>query len=587
MSFAAAVVLLALQSAPPTAQADSESGLIVGQVIDADSGRPVRGAFVTLGGAVNINPAMPPRVLTGSDGRFVFRGLRAGNYGITATKSGFVDGAYGRLRPGGPTRPFPLADGQRTDTAVVRVWRQAALSGTVTDESGEALVRVRVQAYRQTAISGQRRYLPSGSTLTDDRGIYRIPNLIPGNYIVGAVARHVAMPVSLEARPGTSGLIQTRGAAYVLGEGNITPPPVRDGRLSNYPATFHPNAATGEAATVITLASGSDQGGVDLQVHPVATVSISGQVAGPDGPVPETTLRLVAEGTAEVTLDPDATATTTDRSGRFTFPAVPAGHYSLRLAPARSVPVAPASTGAPSPPALVWVDMPIAIGTEDIENLVVEALPGVRIGGRVQFEGRADRPTAAPTLSIEAADYGFPTVPGMTIVAVRADSSGEFVSPPLPGGRYYVRVRDSPSGWMFKSATSDGRDIVDTPVRVTSDLLNVTATFTNQWSGLRGIVQNRQGPDPSAAVLVFPTDTEAWGSSGANARRVRLLRTTASGEYSVNLPPGEYYVIAVSEAQSADWHDPALIDAASRAAVRLSIAEGERKSQTLTTRELR
>jgi hypothetical protein len=140
---------------------------------------------------------------------------------------------------------------------------------------------------------------------------------------------------------------------------------------------------------------------------------------------------------------------------------------------------------------------------------------------------------------------------------------------------------------MFKSATADGHDVADTPMSVSADALNVIVTFTDRWSGIRGIVQNAQGADPTAAVLIVPTDPDTWGSSGVSPRRVRLIRPAKTGEYSVNLPAGEYYVIAVPDAQTADWQDPVFLDAASRAAVRLSIAEGERKSQDLRTREMR
>ena len=66
------------------------TGLVVGQVVDAASGRPVAGAIVGISGGSNA----PSRVLTGSDGRFVFRDLGRAAYNITATKPGYADGAH-------------------------------------------------------------------------------------------------------------------------------------------------------------------------------------------------------------------------------------------------------------------------------------------------------------------------------------------------------------------------------------------------------------------------------------------------------------------------------------------------------------
>jgi len=243
---------------------------------------------------------------------------------------------------------------------------------------------------------------------------------------------------------------------------------------------------------------------------------------------------------------------------------------------------------APEVNTVVWTEAPLSVGIEDIENLSVEASPGLRIGGRIDFEGTGL--TQQPSLtsiqiSVEAAD-AIPGASGGGGIA-RVDRSGEFRSAPLAGGRYYVRVQNSPAGWMFKSATRDGRDIADTPLTLASDALNAVVTFTDRWSGLRGSVQSRRGSEVTAAVIVFPTDSDTWGSSGLSPRRVRRVRPGKSGEYSLNLPPGEYYVIAVPDADAADWQDPAFLDAASRAAARVNVAEGERKTQDLQTRELR
>jgi hypothetical protein len=588
------VIALALAIAlqvPGTPRGDSQSALIVGQVVDAESGRPANGAVVSLTGP----PAEAPhsRILTGDDGRFVYRNLRAGPYNIYANKAGYADGAYGRTRPAGPAASLVLMDGERIADIVIRMWRHAAISGTVVDEAGERLIGVRVQAYRRAMISGRRRFTPSGAATTDDRGIYRIGGLVPGDYIVGAVARPVVVPLSMVAElsnetsasraagigadGASSPLLRVGDAAYLLGGGTPTPPPSDDGRLSIYPPTFHPNAPSGDAASVVTVRSGSEHLSADIQLQPVPTVSVSGFVHGPDGPVTATVLRLAPADTAEVALDADATSTLSDRAGRFTFPVVPPGHYRLELLRG-GVPIQRGMSSSP-----LWAKVPISVGTEPIEDFGVEARPGVRIAGRVHFDGdlQSDPLRRGVTISIEGADSV-----ASSLVTVRADPSGEFISPPLAGGRYYVRVPDSPPGWMFRDATAAGRDVVDTPLDVMTDVGDVVITFTDRWSGVRGFVQNRQGPDPSAAVLIFPVDAGMWGSSGRNPRRMRLIRPGKTGEYSVNLPPGEYYVIAVPDDQAADWQDPRFLDAAGRAAARITIADGERRTRDLRTQQI-
>ena len=169
-----AVVLMIALQLPGGQTPDSRSGLVVGQVIDAATKRPVAGARIVLNGPPGPDGQFRPPVLTGTDGRFVFREMARGNYNVAAVKAGYVDGAYGRTRPGGSALPLSMSDGERRDDVVVRLWRQASISGAVRDESGEAQVGVQVRAYRRAAVGGKRRFVPAGSASTDDRGIYRI-----------------------------------------------------------------------------------------------------------------------------------------------------------------------------------------------------------------------------------------------------------------------------------------------------------------------------------------------------------------------------------------------------------------------------
>ncbi len=69
------VLLSALQMSQLSPPPQRGTGLVVGQVVDAGSGRPVAGAIVILGPPTSA----APRVLTGGDGRFVFRDLRRGD----------------------------------------------------------------------------------------------------------------------------------------------------------------------------------------------------------------------------------------------------------------------------------------------------------------------------------------------------------------------------------------------------------------------------------------------------------------------------------------------------------------------------
>src|SRR5262249_40587692 len=132
LAVAAIGVCLAAQDPAQRPAGDSKSALITGRVLEGDRGQPVAAAVVTLGRSGAPRPpagtgpgAAIPAVLTDSDGRFFFNALEAGTYVLTATKSGWVAGGYGRRRPGGTGFPITLREGERRGDLTIAIWRYA------------------------------------------------------------------------------------------------------------------------------------------------------------------------------------------------------------------------------------------------------------------------------------------------------------------------------------------------------------------------------------------------------------------------------------------------------------------------------
>ena len=438
---------------------------------------------------------------------------------------------------------MPLASDQRKTDVVGAHVEERRDRGTVTDEAGEPLVGVQMRALRRSIIGGRRRFATGGASaftnvMTDDRGMYRFTDMIPGEYMIAASAAQVAvaMPMARDSSsgarnlfelggpismPGTAGSIQIGDAAYRLGRGAPTPPPPAGGRFFVYPPTFYPSTVSAAQATTVTIAAGEERTGIDLHLQPVPTGRISGTLSGPDGPASMVTVRLVPAGSEDVSLGADIPAGVTDRSGAFLFPAVPPGQYTLRAY------VGPSTAPAAVVPDALFTHMPIAAAASDIDGIIAILQPGLRVSGHFVFEGVAERPSSARmpqvSLLIEPFDTGHSSAS-----FPRPDSSGHFRSDGHPPGKYFVRVAGSPNGWMFKSATLDGHDITDVPIELrTTDVTGVVLTFTDRWSGLGGVVRNaRNAPDPGATVLVFPTDIHLWSNFGSLpagcARRVPM-----------------------------------------------------------------
>jgi hypothetical protein len=398
-------------------------------------------------------------------------------------------------------------------------------------------------------------------------------------------------------------------------------PTINDGRTVNvFPTVWYPSAPTPSQATLITLGPGDHRANIDLRTTLTATKRISGTVTGPDGPVQWLSLRLVPAAlddvAAEVSTSLAASFNTamaaTDGNGAFTFLAVPPGQYIIRaLTTPRPLPEPPAAStvirtadgmsqsvvNAPRLPWLLskdptfWVSTPVSVGDEDVTDLTLTLQPALRVMGRVEFNGTAIPPTGnalrAIRLSLEPAEGR--TVWYPTAYQVQVSPTGEAYSAGLTAGRYLLRVETAPAGWTLKSAIAGGRDIADTPLVLdAADVNGLVVTFTDQPSRLTGTVRDDQSrPDDDAAVIVFPSDG-TWTNLGASARRLRLVRPSRAGLYTITgLPPGRYDVVAISDALVNQWQDPAFLKKLSSFATGVTIIDGQSQSIDLTTRAVR
>ena len=167
---------------PPT-----PTGRIMGRVLTADNGRPVKRARVFVNGA-----ELPGGrgALTDDKGTFDLAELPAGRYSVTVSKTGFVSLSYGQRRPLQAGTPLQLADGQQLKGVDFRLPRGSVITGHVSDEDGDPMPGANVRVMRYQYLQGDRRLTPAGTAQTDDKGQYRVWGLMPGDYYVSASARN-------------------------------------------------------------------------------------------------------------------------------------------------------------------------------------------------------------------------------------------------------------------------------------------------------------------------------------------------------------------------------------------------------------
>jgi len=635
-------IILVLAAGGPLQTADAPQFAIVsGRVVDAVTGRPIAGAVVTTAGSAAADATLP--VLTNAGGHFVVRPLHKGSVALMASKGGYVDGTFGQRRPGGSRQLITIDDGERVVDLEIRLWRHAVITGTVIDEAGEPVIGTRVRAFQRILVATRYRFGPAGDAFTDDRGAYRIPNLMPGSYIVAVPSIQTSIPTEVMdaffVRQGSDAqraelaeemrridaAIVPAGTDYAMAAGTVTmllspgtaTPTSRPGdAMVVYPTAFHPAAPVAAQAGIVTLGSGEERANIDIQLQPSRGARVSGILTAPPGMASYVGLRLVPLGSEALGEQIETATAMTDSAGAFTFVAVPPGQYvlsvvriprtppdpddgsklmlesgSVRVA-ARPPPGRPAAPPPVPADATLWAQVPLAVGTADISDIVVPLRPGPRMTGTVQFDGAAAPPPLATLtslrVSLDPAD-GSPGAKGLALDVGHPDERGQFTTYGVPPGRYVVNVGGGVPGWVFRGVQYQGRDVTDRPIEMsTADIAGVVLIFTDRPSTLSGTLRTRGQPDPAAVALAFPVEEEMWSSSGASPRRMRIARADAAGAYSFpNLPGGDYYIAAVSDESMFDLNDPALLRALSRVARQIQLVDREQARQDLETVAIR
>lgn len=595
------------------------AAVILGRVVEAGSTASVAGAVVILSsGALgrpdaaftNGTPGGPRRVVADTQGQFVFRDLPAGVYNIDTTAAGYVDGVYGQKRIIQIRRTLDLirtihiAESDRLVQATIDMFRKGGISGRVVDEAGEPMVGMSVTILtRMTDWGGPISQIAHNAT-TDDRGQYHV-DVVPGDYLVGVLAATTTFPADLvdtfvtaQAAGGaafdkvvnqmasTAGMLP-RGVGTRIGSVRVSqfgsrnapvvPPMGSDGGWF-YPSTYHPSSASSTGASVVSVASGEEKSGIDLQLRPMPARRISGRVVGPDGPAPMVGIRLVSsdptvQRTSPATLI-DVPQAMADGYGSFVFIGVAPGAYTLYVIKRTSA----------SDQGMLWAADPVAVGDSDLEDIEIRLKPGAPITGRVVFEGAT--PASPDQLrSVAITPRGVPGSPAALTAApsARPTPNGTFSVVPLVPGPYQMSLTTQPSGWTLKSITTGGQNAIDKTFELTpSGITDMVVTFTDKRSVVTGAVRDADGePGTTATVAVFPADRGLWRLPGMASRRVQTVAPNREGRYTFGgLPDGEYFIVA-ADWPTADFSDGQVLTKTMPFASRVTIAGGQTVTQDL------
>jgi hypothetical protein len=519
---------------------------ISGRVTDRETGQPLADVTVSVERR-GPGRASDERHITRSDrqGRFELTDLPAGEYYLAARPSNyrmthllqyFGDSLPSTLSRPRPREPLVLRDGEVRENADIALWRSLAINGHIIDEMGEPLTNVPVIVEDWRSSSQMATFIQRHS---DDRGIFRVFGLPPGQYRVCADVR---------VFDGVGDFERTR--------------PVR---------TCYPSATSDAEAQPVVLST-TESGDIEIRLQRSRVFSVSGTIISASGlPLDGIHAGIVyAEKNRSM-----STNVAVQPGGQFIVRGLIPGDYAIRVDSG-----AHASTAAPEREVAY---VPLRIASSNIEGLVVVTSKTARVRGRVTFEDGA--PEALPKSMSVTVVFDLSTSRMILAGSPSADVKDDLTFE-LTGmfGPHMLTMRGLAPGYVVRAVRYDGRDITYLPTdfKDSSEARPVEIVLSSRGARLTGRVHDDRGnPTREGVVALFPADSARWNQESLNAGQASIKD---DGTFRIGpVPPGEYVILAMSP-EAVSWLISGSRDAASvigaiaERGERITLGESEQKA---------
>lgn len=473
--FIAAMAVLASLQPSVADPFQSAMGKISGRVF-SDAGRPVKYARVELHRVSDTYSAFVAETRTDAHGAFTFENVAPGTYVLRASQLGFFSEQSS-------TEPIELREGQHLQHLDLRLIAGGVITGRVSDEDGDPVIGAEVLALQLQA-NGET--VHHNSAQTDDRGVYRLFGLPPGQYVVG-----VRLPDHGQSRQWT--------------------------------LRYFPGVLSHREAIPISVSGGQEAEGINIAFKPLKGAQLTGRVVLEKEGKP-VRARLTLSGQAFLVL-----STSTDATGRYKFLDLPPGQYHVSVEPLEEDAVGCSQFVHIPPRQSVRHDF---------------ALPEAAwIEGWVELEDR--RPldpmhslTVSLTMTRIEGPEGAPSVFSKSV-----GPNGAFRIGGLPKGRARLSILSPNEQYYIKALTVGGREVPDLELslRPGATLSGVRIVLSDDVGEVRGRVNVAEGDITSYRLILIPEDPVKRCDLG----QVRSAWTTGSTPFIFRgVPAGRYWLFA-------------------------------------------
>jgi protocatechuate 3,4-dioxygenase beta subunit len=550
-------------------------GTLAGRVVAASAGVGLPAATVTLRPAApNVDARTSSNaafdIVTDDDGQFVFRTVPAGRYFVAVSKPGYLAAEYGA----GLHAPFGTAvvvSAATRPTVTLEMIRGAVITGVVTDIDGLPAANVEVDAFRGAHAE---------KAVTDDRGVYRIYGLAPGDYLVAAVPGGQVSEAATALR--TSDVTSTLAALSAMGGRSPLPPASPSYR---YAPVFYPGTTQRSDAITVDLNAEEERRGIDLPLILAGTSQLIGHIDGfaaGDSAFHGVSVQSAFVAMAALNKDDDIAdewrRAPVDQAGDFRFRNVLPGRYRIV---ARVVSTPASGADKTHAPASRWASKSVDVVAGGSVRAELQLRLSFEMVGVARFDGEQALRNGRVRFTLDSLtdDMG----PRIHRTA-RPSADGQFRFDGLVPGRYALRLDSvSVDSLWLRSAMSGAVDLLDSTLVVNDDdqrLRNLVVTVSSQPSGITGTFWTTdQRAAEGYVIIAFPTDRRFWTPG---SRRVVATRSGEDGAYSFqHLPPGDYLIVALHDLPAGDWTAPQVLDSVATLGVRVAVRVGQLTHQDI------
>ncbi len=480
---------------------------------------------------------------TDETGRFSFTGLAAGQYRISAERQGYLRQSYGARKYNTSGTPITIKENQQVRDLVIRMNPQSVIVGKVLDEDGDPVVGLDVRAMKTVYRNGQKQWTTVNNGETNDVGVYRIPELDPGQYIVATAAQN----------PG-------RGGFGPMGRGGPVAGPLPETPESVYVATYFPNGTDATSAVPVDLTAGSEMSGIDIHLHKTRVYRIRGRVA--NVPVIEAAgggggrggARGGMGGSVMVNLvSAESGGRQTGSAARgpdyaFEIRGVAPGSYTLMASTNNPGGRGPAGRGGSTGGVTGMMAIQhVNVGSSHVDGIVLQLAAGAEIQGTVKVEG-SNTPVALQNMNVALRS----TVPSGGAPRVRVAEDATFALSgvsPLP---YTVAVSGVPENCYVKSIRYGGQEVPESGTSMASGGVMEIVLSATAGSVSATVADSNGNPTQNVTVALYP-------KAGPITAAKSSTTNESGGVTFKGLKPGDYQVIAWEDIPSGAYLDPLFI----------------------------